>query len=86
VRFAASTSNAIIGLPASLQRVGADEDDFHTFKRVSTQLTSEEKAEKRKSEIVERREAAIAAKMNVSSSTIPRSSGPLKKKARVVAF
>ena len=80
-----ATSNAIIGLPASLQQVGADEDDFHAFKRVSTQLTSEEKAERRKSGMLERQKVASAKANAPSSSVIPRSNVPIKK-AKVVAF
>ena len=84
----AATSNTLIGLPASSQQeVGADEDDFHAFKRVSNQLASEEKAERRKSEILGRQKVATT-RVNPSStlSILPRSNVPTRKKAKIVAF
>jgi zinc finger CCHC domain-containing protein 9 len=69
-------STAFVGTGAE---AGADEDDFHTFKRKSAEVGKEEKAE-------ERRKKGVAVKVGAFSGTAQAFGRPLQRPKKVVVF
>ena len=58
---------------------GADEDDFHTFKRKTAEVSKEEKAE-------ERRKRTVAVKVAAFTGTVQPFGRTAQKPAKVVVF